>query len=125
MNGNNKFSKHLYINLETFRKNGLSVKTPVWFVENGDRLYVRTLAESGKVKRIRRNHQVNIAPSKVDGEPVGDWIPAIAKEVTDDEIHQKVDQLLDQKYGLMKKLFSVVAKIQRKHYTVLELRGRE
>ena len=67
-----------YLNLETFRRNGASMKTPVWFVRDGDMLFVRTIANSGKVKRIRNNELVNIAPCKVDGTLLGDWIPAYA-----------------------------------------------
>jgi len=49
------FTSQQYLNLETFRKNGAAVKTPVWFVQDGDAIFVRTLANSGKVKRIRNN----------------------------------------------------------------------
>ena len=49
------FTSQQYLNLETFRKNGAAVKTPVWFVQDGDATFVRTLANSGKVKRIRNN----------------------------------------------------------------------
>jgi len=61
------FKKQKYLNLETLRKSGVGVRTPVWFVQDGNVLFVRTIADSGKVKRIRNNPQVNIAPCKVDG----------------------------------------------------------
>jgi PPOX class probable F420-dependent enzyme len=48
-----QLTQQQYINLETFRKNGVGVKTSVWFVQDGDTIYVRTVANSGKVKRIR------------------------------------------------------------------------
>jgi hypothetical protein len=112
-------SKQQYINLETFRKSGVGVQTPVWFVQDIDTLYVRTMANSGKVKRIRTNGQVKIAPCKGDGALLGDWLPATAREVKDQDIQRKVDRLLDQKYGLMKKLFGGMRK--QKH-TVLEIR---
>lgn len=113
-----------YLNLETFRRSGESMKTPVWFVEDGNSLYVRTIANSGKVKRIRNNGQVNIAPCKVDGALLGEWIPAQAREVHDNEIAAKVDRLLDKKYGLMKKMFALSSALQGKKYTVLEITGR-
>jgi general stress protein 26 len=47
-----------YISLTTFRKNGVGVPTPVWFGENGDKLYVMTRSDMGKVKRIRNNPAV-------------------------------------------------------------------
>jgi len=114
-----------YLNLETFRRSGESMKTPVWFVEDGDTLYVRTIANSGKVKRIRNNGQVNIAPCKVDGALLGEWIPARAREVTDKDTFSKVDRLLDNKYGLMKKMFALSSAIQGRKYTVLEIKARE
>ncbi len=46
------FDHQSYLNLETFRKNGSGVKTPVWFVEDGGLLFVRTDASSGKVDRL-------------------------------------------------------------------------
>jgi len=56
------FINQKYINLETFRRDGRGVRTPVWFVQDGASLYVRTVADSGKVKRIRNQTQVNISP---------------------------------------------------------------
>jgi len=53
-----------FLNLETLRMDGHGVKTPVWFVQNGKRLYVRTMSDSWKVKRMRNYPQVNIVPCK-------------------------------------------------------------
>jgi PPOX class probable F420-dependent enzyme len=50
-----------YISLTTFRKNGVKVATPVWFGEDGDKLYVMTLSKMGKTKRIRNNPRVTVA----------------------------------------------------------------
>ena len=110
-----------YINVETFRKNGLGVKTPVWFVLDGEIIYVQTIADSAKVKRIRNNGSVNIAPCKADGTTVGDWSAEKAIEVIDPAVHQKVNQLLDRKYGLMKKLFGISYAIQGKKSTILKI----
>ena len=116
------FEKQKYLNLETFRKSGEGVKTPVWFVQDGDVLFVRTIADSGKVKRIRNYSLVNIAPCKMDGTLLGDWIQAEAREVLDQEIDRKVDSLLGKKYGLMKKIFSMSAGREGRKNTVLELK---
>jgi len=53
-----------YLNLETFRKNGMGVKTPVWFVQEGDTFFIRTMASSGKVKRVRLNGQLNLESAR-------------------------------------------------------------
>lgn len=114
-----------YLNIETFRKNGVSVKTPVWFVQDGDIVYVRTVANSGKVKRIRNNVHVNVAPCKADGALLGEWMAAQAREVKDAGVDQNVNRLLDRKYGLLKKVFALLSVIQGQKYTVLEIKSRE
>lgn len=119
------FEKQNYLNLETFRKSGLGVKTPVWFVRDGDTIFVKTGADSGKVKRIRNNSKVNIAPCKMDGRLISTWISAEAREVKGEEINRMVDRLLDKKYGLLKKLiFRTGNRIDQK-FTILELKVRE
>lgn len=122
MKPNTTFDHQQYLNLETFRKNGAGVKTPVWFVEDGGILFIRTQAASGKVKRIRSNCQVYITPCKMDGAILGDWIEASARIVDDQEIDRKVDRLLGKKYGVMKFLFGLAASIQGRKYTILEIK---
>lgn len=119
------FHQQQYLNLETFRKSGLGVKTPVWFVQEGETLFVRTLANSGKVKRIRSNAQVNIAPCKVDGALLGEWVPALARELKDEETDRKVNRLLDKKYGLVKRMFGLVSALQGRKDTILEIKSGE
>jgi len=125
MTGIDQLNKQQYLNLETVRKNGLTVRTPVWFVQDGETVYIRTVANSGKVKRIRNNGLVNMAPCKMDGAPLGEWFPAVAREVKDEDIAQKVDHLLDQKYGLMKKVFGLASRLQGRQDTILEVKARE
>jgi len=60
-----------YLSLTTFRKNGQEVKTPVWFAEQDDKLYVMTRSDSGKYKRIRNNPQVKLAPCTMGGKITG------------------------------------------------------
>jgi uncharacterized protein len=119
------FEKQKYLNLETFRKSGVGVRTPVWFVQDGQVLYIRTMAGSGKVKRIHNNSQVNIAPCKMDGALLGGWIQAEAREISDQEIDSKVDRLLGKKYGLMKTIFSWTGNRDGRKNTILELKVRE
>ncbi len=89
MNALEQFKKQTYLNLETLRWNGVSMKPPVWFVQDGDTHYVQTVANSGKVKRIRNYDSVNIAPCKMDGAPNGSWAATIAREVTGLDIAKK------------------------------------
>ena len=48
-----RFLDQKYINLETYKKDGTSVRTPVWFVIDNDLIYVITRDSTGKVKRLK------------------------------------------------------------------------
>ena len=122
MNSLEQFFKKKYLNLETFHKNGKSVRTPVWFVPDGETIFINTGANSGKVKRIRNNGRVNIAPCKMDGTPTGTWVPADARDISDAEVSKKVNRLLDWKYGLMRKMFSLGSARQGRQDTILEIK---
>ena len=84
------FRDHKYISLETFKKNGEGVKTPVWFAADpardiageGALLYMYTIGNTGKVKRIRNNGHVKIAPCTMKGVPLGEFVDAKAEIVT-------------------------------------------
>lgn len=100
------FAGQKYINIETIRKNGLAVETPVWFLEDGGVLYVRTLANSGKVKRIRRHPQVRVAPCDMRGKLKAEWQTATAV-LADEDTHQRINRMLRKKYGFTKALFDL------------------
>ena len=86
-----QFAKTKYLSLETFRKTGAGVRTPVWFAEDPaspagvTTFYVYTLPDSGKAKRIRNNPKVRIAPCTMSGDLRGAWIDARARICADDE----------------------------------------
>ena len=116
-----QFEKQKYLNLETYRKNGECMDTPVWFVQQGATFYVVTMANSGKVKRIRNNDRVNIAPCRMDGKLTGTWVPAQARQVTDPDLSLTVDHLLDRKYGLLKKMFQNRRSKENSQAAILEI----
>jgi len=72
------FTNQKYLNLESVKRDGTPVQTPVWFAEEHGVLYVYTLANAGKVKRIRRNPRIRIAPCTMRGKVVGPWVEAEA-----------------------------------------------
>ena len=117
----NPFENQNYLNIETFRRNGQGVSTPVWFVEDGGGIFIRTGANSGKVKRIRNNPDVQLAPCKADGTVIGEWIPAKGREIADPETDKRVDQLLGKKYGIQKNLFAWMSRLRGDQYTVLKI----
>lgn len=65
--------------LTSFRRDGTPVPTPVWVVRRGGELLIWTNPASGKIKRIRRNPAVTLAPSSFGGEPHGAAVPGIAR----------------------------------------------
>ncbi|NMO52894.1 PPOX class F420-dependent oxidoreductase [Actinoplanes sp. TBRC 11911] len=56
-----------YVSLTTYRKDGTPVTTPVWHVPHEAALWIVTEAGSGKVKRIRNNPRVLVAPCSLRG----------------------------------------------------------
>ena len=74
-----------YISLATFRKSGVAVYTPIWFAEDNNKLYFMTNSKTGKVKRIRNNPQVKIAPCTIRGKITGPEFPATARILPPEE----------------------------------------
>jgi PPOX class probable F420-dependent enzyme len=101
-----QFQQHNYINLTTFRTNGIAVPTPVWFVEIDGNLYVFTGAQTGKAKRIRANGRASVAPSDARGNPLAEFLPMKASIVIDPATIKKADKVYQQKYGLQRKLMT-------------------
>lgn len=92
-------AKARYVNLETFRKNGTGVQTPVWAAPDGDELVIFTNGDSYKVKRLRRNSAVRIAECNVRGGLKGPWHDGTARLVQDEAGKQSVLRALRKKYG--------------------------
>lgn len=123
------FAGHKYLNLETFKKSGDGVKTPVWLAadpstsldSSAAKLYAYTIGVSGKVKRIRNNPRVRIAPCTMRGEVLGDWVEARAEIVTDEEAARGM-QLLNKKYFPWKQILGFFASFSRRERTVFVIR---
>ena len=113
MSGNkiSQFLNQKYINLETYRKNGQAVQTPVWFAIEDSVIYVRTDNNSGKIKRARNNPHVRITPSNARGQPKGEWVDGKLRIASTAE-SERANQLLNQKYGLQGKVVRMINKIR-------------
>ena len=119
-----QFQKQSYLNIETFRKSGQGVKTPVWFVQDGDSLYVWTQADSGKAKRIRNNGTVNIAPCTASGDLLGEWIPARAQADESASALAHVTKLMKKKYGIMFHIFGFLGRLRGgAKYTAIKIQA--
>jgi PPOX class probable F420-dependent enzyme len=89
---------HSYARLTTFRESGEPVSTPVWFAPGPDCVQVFTDVRSGKVRRIRNDPRVALAPSDFRGRPRGEEVRAEARIMAGAE-HETADRALREKYG--------------------------
>ena len=123
------FAGQKYMNLETFKKNGDGVKTPVWFAadpsasldSSSAKIYAYTIGVSGKVKRVRNNPRVKIAPCNMRGRVLGEWVEARAEIISGQEAVHGM-QLLNRKYFPWKQLLAVFASFSRRERIVFAIR---
>ncbi len=113
-------SGHQFICLTTFRKSGEAVPTPVWFAQDGEKVYVMTPAAAGKVKRIRQNAMVEVTPCTVRGELLGETAEGMARVMDDDEEHA-AKRALNRKYGIQKFFYDLYLRLRRTQMVYLEI----
>ena len=92
------FLDQKYVNLETYKKDGTPVRTPVWFMIDNDIIYVITREKTGKVKRLKNNQNIRIVPCSFTGKSKSEWINGIAQKITGEEV-EKAIKLRKKKYG--------------------------
>jgi PPOX class probable F420-dependent enzyme len=97
---------HKYCLLTTFRKSGEPVPTPVWFGLTDGKVYVESEVV-GKVKRIRSNPRVQIAPCTLRGKPLGPPVEGRARILGPSESERAECAIADH-YGMFRKLFDGV-----------------
>jgi PPOX class probable F420-dependent enzyme len=85
---------HKYVSITSYRRDGRPVSTPVWFVLDGGEVCIWTVATSGKVKRMKRNPMVMVAPCTARGRPLGEGRKGTAALLPDDR-----DPALRSKFG--------------------------
>ena len=115
-----QFLDQKYINLETYKKNGQVVQTPVWFVLDEGVIYVRTDKNSGKVKRAQNDPNVHLMPCNIKGRPKGEWIDGTIQIANENESN-RAKQLLNQKYGLLGKMLGIMYKLRKIEFVVLSI----
>ena len=115
-----QFAGQKYLNLETYRKTGNAVATPVWFAEDAGVLYIYSLANAGKVKRIRNHPRVRVMPCDMRGKPKGEWVEARAR-ILDAAGAERAHRLLDKKYGWMKKIGSLYSKLMKRERAAIAI----
>lgn len=119
-----QFAGKRYLNLESYRKSGAAVRTPLWFAQDEAKaegvLYVYSLADSGKVKRIRNNSRVKVVPCTLRGTPRGEWVEARA-QILDAAGAARGHQLLCRKY-LLKRVGDFFGRLRKRQHAVMAIR---
>lgn len=102
-----------FIRLTTFRRSGAGVPTQVWFAQVGDTLYITTMPEAGKVKRIRNNPRTLVAPCDARGVATSADVEARARVLPPAEAAQAREALLA-KYGFRYTLIRLLGRVVRR-----------
>lgn len=89
-----------YVSVSSLKRDGTAVATPVWLVGDGAALAFVTPANSGKVKRIRNNPAVSLAPCTMRGRLLGPSVPGRAQILPAGETN-RIRALLRRKYGIL------------------------
>ena len=120
-----KLAQGRYLSLESFRRSGAGVRTPIWFAtapgDGARTLYVYSTADSGKAKRIRRDGRVRIAACDMRGAISGAWFEAQAVIVGGEEAASAM-RLLDRKYWPWKQMLGLFARFSSRGRVVIAIR---
>ncbi len=94
--------------LVTFRRSGEPVQTPVWFGLAGGKVYARSEARVGKVKRIRATPRVLVAPCDNRGKPKGPAAEGRARILAPEE-EPTAEQAIQSNFGVGRRMYEGVA----------------
>jgi PPOX class probable F420-dependent enzyme len=103
-----------YLSVTSFKRDGTGVATPVWFVFDGRRLFALTDLHSAKVRRIRHNPRVLVAPCGPSGKLRGEPVPARATVLTATADLERVQKLLMARYKVSYRLVMLFYRLGRR-----------
>ncbi|HET6812151.1 MAG TPA: PPOX class F420-dependent oxidoreductase [Acidimicrobiales bacterium] len=110
-----------YALLVTFRRSGEPVPSPVWCaVDTAGRAYVQTEAATGKVRRIRNDPRVLLAPSTIRGRPRGAAAAGTARLLPVEE-WPHAEATMAAAYGLGRRLYMRVFPMSDQRGTYIEI----
>jgi len=95
-----------YCVLVSYRKNGQAMPSPLWFGTADGRLYFQTSPDGFKVKRIRNNPEVRVAPCTSRGKPVGPPFIGKARVVPDSDA-SVAERAVQSNYGIGRKIYTL------------------
>lgn len=102
-----------YLSVTSFKRDGIGVATPVWFVSDGSRLFALTDLHSPKIWRIRRNPRVLVASCRVDGKLRREHVWARAEVLTAAEDLDRVQKLLLTRYKVSYRIVMLFYRLGR------------
>ncbi|HEX4458986.1 MAG TPA: PPOX class F420-dependent oxidoreductase [Polyangia bacterium] len=112
-----------YISLESFKKDGMGVKTPVWAAPLDGKLVIVTDGTSFKVKRLRNNPKCRAAACDVRGNVRGPFYDFTCRVTQDPGDVQRMLRALVDKYGWQVRILNFFAmlggRIKRRAYLEL------
>ena len=114
------FAGQKYLSLESYKKDGTPVATPLWFAQEGRVFYIYSLANAWKVKRIRNNPRVRIVPCDIRGNINGQWVDGEARILGHAEA-EKAHHLLNRKYGLLKRIGDLFSKLRKRERAAIAI----
>ena len=89
--------------------------------EEDGQFFVYSEAQAGKVKRIRNNPRVRLAPCDMRGGLKGEWVEATARILEGQEASH-ASELLDAKYGWQKRLLGFLTRFRPRPRAYLAIR---
>jgi len=95
-----------YCVLVSYRKNGQAMPSPLWFGTADGKLYFQTSPDGFKVKRIRNNPEVRVAPCTSRGKPVGPPFIGKARVVPDTDA-SVAERAVQSNYGIGRKIYTL------------------
>ncbi len=105
MSGFAHLRRHKYCLLVTNKRSGEAVPTAVWFGLGDGKLYIRSEANAAKVKRIRNQPQVRVAPCTARGKPLGPPATGRARVLDQPRDEEEAEAALQANYGLGRKIY--------------------
>jgi PPOX class probable F420-dependent enzyme len=100
MNVIDTLGRQKFVLLETRKRDGSWVGTPVSIVEQDGRLFFRAYDASGKAKRLKNFREVKVTPSNYRGKRTGATVTGVADLLGGDD-DARVRKLLAAKYPLL------------------------
>jgi hypothetical protein len=114
-----------YCSLRTFRRDGRAVDTPVWFAPGDGGYYLFSAGDAGKVKRLRNDHRVAVAPCDVRGNVQGEWRAGTARILAHPAEVAGAHAAMRRKYGVVMWLFDLGSRLggrfHKRAYVVFSL----